>query len=63
VNKGEAVTEESSRKGSFMSYMQTIVYWFTHNPLSATAVFFGGAVVAVTLYTLVYDYRALTNQD
>jgi len=45
-----------------MSYMQTMIYWFTHNPLSATAVFFGGAVVAVTLYTYVYDYRALERQ-
>ncbi len=46
-----------------MGYLQTMVYWFTHNPLSATAVLFCGAVVAVTLYTLVYDYRELTNQD
>jgi hypothetical protein len=39
-----------------MSYVQTMVYWFTHNPLSATAVFFGVTVVAVTLYTYVHDY-------
>ena len=46
-----------------MSYMQTMVNWFTHNPLSAATVFFGGAIVAVTLYTYVYDYLTLTNQD
>ena len=39
-----------------MSYVQTMVYWFTHNPLSATAVFFVVTVVAVTLYTYVHDY-------
>jgi hypothetical protein len=46
-----------------MSHIQTLFYWFTQNPLSAAAVFFGVAIVAVTLYTLVYDYRLLMNQD
>ncbi len=46
-----------------MSYMATMVHWFTHNPLSATAVFFGAAVVAVALYTYVHDYLMLTNRD
>jgi hypothetical protein len=46
-----------------MSYLQTVAHWVTHNPLSAAAVFFGMAVVAVTLYTYVYDYRMLTNRD
>ena len=46
-----------------MSYLQTMVYWFSHNPLSAAAVFFGVAIVAVTLYTYVSDYRRLANRD
>ena len=46
-----------------MSYVQTMAYWFTHHPLSATAVLFGVAVVAVTLYTYVQDYRLLANQE
>lgn len=46
-----------------MSHLQTLFHWFTQNPLSAAAIFFGGAIVAVTLYTLVSDYPALTNQD
>ncbi len=43
--------------------MQTIVYWFTHNPLSAATIFFGVVIVAVTLYTYAQDYRMLTNQE
>ena len=46
-----------------MNYIQALFHWFTQNPLSAAAVFFGAAIVAVTLYTLVYDYRLLTDQD
>jgi hypothetical protein len=46
-----------------MSHIQILFHWFTQNPLSAAAVFFGVAIVAVTLYTLVYDYRLLTDQD
>lgn len=46
-----------------MSHIQTLFHWFTQNPLSAAAAFFGVAIVAVTLYTLVYDYRLLMNQD
>ena len=32
--------KESFLERSLMGYLQTMVYWFTHNPLSATAVFF-----------------------
>ena len=46
-----------------MNHLQSLFHWFTQNPLSAVAVFFGVAIVAVTLYTLVYDYRLLTDQD
>ena len=46
-----------------MSHIPALFHWFTQNPLSAAAVFFGVAIVAVTLYTLVYDYRLLTNED
>ena len=46
-----------------MDYTQTMFHWFTQNPLTAAAVFFGGAIVAVTLCTYVYDYKMLTNRD
>lgn len=46
-----------------MSLLQTMLHWFAQSPLSATAVFFGTIIVAVTLCTYVYDYRALTEQD
>jgi hypothetical protein len=43
--------------------IQNIFQWFTQNPLAAAVVFFGGAMVAVVLYTYVYDYTRLTDQD
>jgi len=43
--------------------IQTIYHWVAQYPLTATAVFVGGAIVAVTLYTYVYDYKMLTNRD
>ncbi|MGH7259499.1 MAG: hypothetical protein ACREI9_02310 [Nitrospiraceae bacterium] len=46
-----------------MSNVQTMVHWFTQNPLWAATVFFGVAIVAVTLYTYVYDYRMLADRD
>jgi hypothetical protein len=45
-----------------MSSTQIMVYWFTYNPLSAAAVFFGVAAVAVTVYTYAQDYRRLKHQ-
>jgi hypothetical protein len=41
--------------------IQNIFQWFTQNPLAAAVVFFGGAMVAVVLYTYVYDYKRLTD--
>ena len=46
-----------------MNYTQTFLHWFTQNPLSAAAFIFGGGIVAVTLYTFVYDYTRLTHRD
>jgi hypothetical protein len=46
-----------------MNYTGMVFHWFAQHPLSAAAVFFGGAVVAVALYTYVYDYKMLTNRD
>lgn len=46
-----------------MNYAQMMFHWFTQNPFTAASVIFGGAVVAVTVYTYVYDYRALTDRD
>jgi hypothetical protein len=40
-----------------------IFHWLAQNPLSAAAVFFGGAIVAVVLYTYVHDYKMLTQED
>lgn len=41
---------------------QMIFPWFTHDPLSAAAILFGGVMVAVLLYTYVYDYKMLTHR-
>jgi hypothetical protein len=46
-----------------MSTIQTVVRWVAHSPFTAAALFFGGAVVAVTLYTYVYDCQEWLNQD
>ena len=46
-----------------MNYAQTMFHWFTQHPYTAASVIFGGSVVAVALYTYVYDYRMLTKQD
>jgi len=43
--------------------LQTIFHWVTQSPFAATAVFFGGTTLAVTLYTYVYDYTMLINRD
>lgn len=43
--------------------MQQVLYWLVDNRLAAAAFFFGGATVAVMLYTYVVDYRVLTQQD
>jgi hypothetical protein len=44
-----------------MNSIQTVVHWFTHNPLPATVVFFGMAAVAVTTYTYAHDYHRPKN--
>lgn len=46
-----------------MSAIQTFVQWVTQSPFTAAALFFGGAVVAVTLYTYVYDCTEWPNRD
>lgn len=45
-----------------MSSAQTMVHWFTQNPLWAATAFFSVAIMVVTLYTYVYDYRRLTDE-
>jgi hypothetical protein len=40
-----------------------VFHWFSQIPFTAASVVFGVGVVAVTLYTFVYDYEALTNRD
>ena len=44
-----------------MNTLNTIVHWFTLNPFSGASVLFGVAIVVVTLYTYVYDYKMLTD--
>lgn len=46
-----------------MSTIQTVVQWVTQYPFTVAALFFGGAVVAVTPYTYVYDYQEWLNQE
>lgn len=48
---------------TMVNYTQSLYHWFAQNPFTATAVFFGGAIVVVMLYTYVYDYRMLNHQD
>jgi hypothetical protein len=40
----------------------TLLPWFSHHPLSSVAFFFGGAALAVVLYTYIHDYKMLTNR-
>jgi hypothetical protein len=41
-----------------MNSLQTLFQWIAQNPFMSASVLFGGAIVAVTLYTYVHDYRA-----
>jgi hypothetical protein len=43
--------------------MQRILYWLADNRLAAAAFFFGGAAVAVMVYTYFVDYRLSIQQD
>jgi hypothetical protein len=43
--------------------IQNLVYWLVDNRLAAAAFFFGGAAVAVMIYTYLVDYRMLAQQD
>jgi hypothetical protein len=45
-----------------MHYAQTMFHWMTHNPSAAASVIFGGGILAVALYTYVYDYRLLAKR-
>ena len=54
---------EMSAERTIVNYTETMFHWFAQNPFTATAVFFGGAIVAVMLYTYVFDYRMLNHQE
>jgi hypothetical protein len=41
----------------------TVVSWLSDNRLAAAAFFFGGAAVAVMVYTYFVDYRLLPEQE
>jgi len=43
--------------------LQQLLYWLADHRLGAAAVFFGGAAVAVILYTYVVDYRMQIQED
>jgi hypothetical protein len=44
-----------------MNDAQIMLHWFMAHPLSSAAVVFGGAMVAVTLYTYLHDYKLLAD--
>jgi hypothetical protein len=46
-----------------MQDMYTLLAWLALNRLAAAAFFFGGAAVAVMVYTYFVDYRLLPEQD
>lgn len=41
-----------------MMNLSTIAPWFPHDLLTISAIFFGGGIIAVMLYTYVHDYAA-----
>jgi len=43
--------------------LQQLLYWLADHRLAAAAVLFGGAAVAVILYTYVVDYRMQIQED
>ena len=45
-----------------MNNLAITLHWFSLHPLSAAALVFGGASLAVVLYTYVHDYRMLANE-
>lgn len=45
-----------------VSYTQTLFYWIVENHLLAATIIFGGGMIAVMLYTYVYDYRILAKR-
>ncbi|CAI4033295.1 hypothetical protein DNFV4_03731 [Nitrospira tepida] len=40
-----------------MNDVPIMLQWFMTHPLSGAAVVFGGAMVAVTVYTYLHDYK------
>lgn len=45
-----------------MSYAQFVFDWLKINPSVAASVMFGGAIVAVVIYTYVHDYRLVAKR-
>ena len=43
--------------------LYALISWLADNRLAAVAFFFGGAAVAVMVYTYFVDYRLLPEQD
>jgi hypothetical protein len=43
--------------------LQQVLHWLAENRLAAAGFLFGGAAVAVMVYTYFVDYRLLTQQD
>lgn len=46
-----------------MRNIHNLISWLAENRLAAAAFLFGGAAVAVMLYTYFVDYRLLTEQE
>lgn len=46
-----------------MQDVYNVVFWLADNRLAAAAFLFGGAAVAVMVYTYFVDYRLLPEQE
>jgi hypothetical protein len=54
--------DTSEGESIIVNNMTSMFHWFTQHPLSAAAVLFGGATLAVALFTYVHDYKMLIRE-
>ena len=58
-----AVLSDDGLERNPVQNIYTVVSWLADNRLAAAAFFFGGAAVAVMVYTYFVDYRLLPEQE
>jgi hypothetical protein len=58
-----AVLSDDGLERKPVQNIYTVVSWLADNRLAAAAFFFGGAAVAVMVYTYFVDYRLLPEQE